>query len=105
MLSKDAVDRVTAAEEAAKKARAAAQAVAAEQVSSSEKAAEEAVRAGIARAEEELTHLMRAADEKAEGVARDLADNTANRQAAMRVRAGSRLDQAAMLIVERIVNG
>jgi len=58
----------------------------------------------LARAEAEIAHLIRASDQKATEDAKELASTTANRMATMRARAERRLDAAAQMIVERIVN-
>jgi vacuolar-type H+-ATPase subunit H len=75
------------------------------------KALDEAGRAAKARMDEavvladsEIKELMRAAEQKAQTKAIELSQSTANRRAAMRAQAESRLDQAAAFIVERIVN-
>ena len=57
-----------------------------------------------AEAIEELKSLRSKTDEKATQEAEALAATTKNREATMRTRAEARLDQAASLIVERIVN-
>ena len=53
----------------------------------------------------ELAELRAKSDEKAKEDARQLASDTENRKAAMRARADARLEKAAALIVERVVNG
>jgi vacuolar-type H+-ATPase subunit H len=60
--------------------------------------------AAIKKAEDELRELTKKADEKATSDAQALAGNTENKKAALRTRAQSQLDKAAMLIVERVVN-
>ena len=53
----------------------------------------------------ELAELRSKSDEKAKEDALELASDTENRKAAMRARADARLEKAAALIVERVVNG
>ena len=65
-----------------------------------ERSVEEAVR----KADAELAELSRGADEKAKASARALADNNANRKAAMLAKAEARAEKAAAFVVERIVN-
>ena len=60
--------------------------------------------AALEKAEGELKTLRAQTDEKARGDAQDLASTTKNREAALKNRARTRLDHAASLIVERIVN-
>ena len=65
-----------------------------------ERSVEEAVR----KADSELAELGRGADEKAKAAVRELADNNANRKAAMLAKAEARAEKAAAFVVERIVN-
>ena len=53
---------------------------------------------------EELAELSRQVDEKAKAQAETLAAQLENQKAALRAKAGGKLDQAAALVVERIVN-
>ena len=55
--------------------------------------------------ERTLAELRSKSDEKAKEDALELASDTENRKAAMRARADARLEKAAALIVERVVNG
>lgn len=57
------------------------------------------------KAESEVRELRAKSDEKAKQDAVALASDTENRKAAMRARADARMDKAAALIVERVVNG
>mgnify|MGYP000569766309 CR=1 FL=1 len=59
----------------------------------------------VAKRDAELAELRAKSDEKAKEDARQLASDTENRKAAMRARADARLEKAAALIVERVVNG
>ena len=62
------------------------------------------VAAAVKRADAEMAELMKKAEDKAKADASELAQNYENKKAAMRMKADSRLDKAAELIVERIVN-
>ena len=59
----------------------------------------------VRRAEEEVKRLVDEADRQAEEQAVKLSSDTLKEQDEIRRRAESRLDEAAGLIVERIVNG
>ena len=58
-----------------------------------------------AKAAAEVRELRAKSDEKAKQDAIELASDTENRKAAMRARADARMEKAAALIVERVVNG
>ena len=62
-----------------------------------------AVEAAAAKADSELNELRRQADDRARSDARELSGETENSKAALRAKAEARLDQAASLVVERIV--
>ena len=66
---------------------------------------ERSVEEAIQSADRALAELGRSADEKAKADARALADNNANRKAAMLAKAEARAEKAAAFVVERIVNG
>ena len=53
---------------------------------------------------DELAELRRQADEKAMTEAEGLSKETENKKAALRAKAEARLEKAAALVVERIVN-
>ena len=57
------------------------------------------------KAAAEVRELRAKSDEKAKQDAIELASDTENRKAAMRARADARMEKAAALIVERVVNG
>ena len=57
-----------------------------------------------AEADSELAELRKQADAKAMTEAGELSTETENRKAALRARAEARLEKAAALVVERIVN-
>ena len=100
----EAITAVQAAEERAAAMKLQAEQAAAEAVERAERAGKAAVEAALAKADGELKTLRTQSDEKARGDAQDLASTTKNREAALKNRARTRLDHAASLIVERIVN-
>ena len=69
-----------------------------------ESAGKAAVEAAAAKAESELVELRRQSDEKAVKAANELSQELENKKAALRAKAEAKLDQAAKLVVERIVN-
>ncbi len=72
-------------------------------IADAEKAGAAAIAAAISRAEEETRALMRATEKKAEDSAEELFQSTSNKCVAIRARAESRMDNAAALIVRRVV--
>ncbi|MCL2151496.1 MAG: hypothetical protein FWH57_00815 [Oscillospiraceae bacterium] len=64
----------------------------------------ETIASTLLRAETEIAYFTHTIDQKAMGEAMELASTTANRQATLRARAERRIEAAASLIVERIVN-
>lgn len=105
MESHEAMQLIAEAEEKAKKAKAEALQRAQSDIAEAEKKAAELYSAGVRRAEEELGHLMHATDQKAAENAREAASASLSKQAAISAKADLRLDKAAKLVVERIVNG
>jgi len=103
-MSLEAIAAIREAEERAKKYKAEAGLQAKREVAAAEAAGKAAVEAARKKAIEELATLNAKADEKAKAEAMELAASTENRKASLRVRAESRLEQAADLIVERIVS-
>jgi V/A-type H+/Na+-transporting ATPase subunit G/H len=104
-MSLEVMRRVLDAEEAARRAKQKAEEAAEKAVLEAEKNGQASVEAAITRGEDEINHLQRASDVKAAENAMELKSTTSNRQAAMQARAENRLNQAAKLIVERIVKG
>lgn len=100
----EALKSVKTAEEEARLTIAIAQRNAAQMIEEASQAGKESVASTLSRAESEISHLRHYADKKAAEQAMELASTTANRQAALRARAERRLDAAAQLIVERILN-
>ena len=103
-MSFEAINTVREADERAKQIKTEAAQAAAEAIEAAEADGREAVEAALAKARDELKALRSKSDEKATQDAEALAATTKNREATMRTRAEARLDQAASLIVERIVN-
>ena len=103
-MSLEAIKSISAAEDEARQAKLSAQENAREAIEAAEKKGKDSVASSLARAESEIAHLIRTADQRAAEQAVELASTTANRQAAIRARAEGRIDKAARLIVERIVN-
>ena len=104
IVSLEAIKSISAAEDEARQAKLLAQQIAREAIENVEKAGKETIASMVDRVESEIADLKRAADQKAEDQADEIASHTANRQATLHARAESRLDKAAQLIVERIVN-
>jgi V/A-type H+-transporting ATPase subunit G/H len=102
-MSLEVVKSISEAEEAGRQAKAAATANAKNAIADAEKTGQAAVADAAARAEAEVKKLLQAAEEKAADQALALKSSTLDRQAAIRAAAEARLDQAALLIVERIV--
>lgn len=104
-MSFEAITMISQAEESAKKGRA--------QVLTDAKAAEAAavtegkaaVEAAVAKARQEVHDKLVKMETDAAASAEALAKETENKKAAMRAGAEGRLEKAASLIVERIVNG
>ena len=103
-MSFEAISSIAQAEHEAKTAVAAAEGRSKQMLSDAEAAGKAAVEAAGSKAEEELAELNRQAKEKAKGSARALAGELENQKAVLRSRAEARLEQAASLVVERIVN-
>jgi V/A-type H+-transporting ATPase subunit G/H len=74
-------------------------------VAEAEKKGQVAVLDAAARAEEEVKKRLNEAEQKAAANAAELQETTAQKQAEIRRIAQSRLNDAAGMIVERIVNG
>lgn len=103
-MSLEAIKTISEAEEAVRRKKAEAQQEAKRELAEAQAQVDEAVAAARVKAAEELKVLSRNADDKSKADALELAGSTENKKAAMRVRAQSRLDEAAKCIVERIVN-
>lgn len=103
-MSLEAITTITEVEEKVKQMKADASAGAKRAIAEAQANGEEAIASAVKKAEAEIAELMRKAEEKARADASGLAENNENKKAAMRARADARLDKAAELIVERIVN-
>lgn len=103
-MSLEAITAITEAEERARQKKADAAADAKRKIAQAVSDGEAAVEAAAQKADAEISAKMRQAEEKAKADASELAGSNENKKASMRVRAESRLDKAAELIVERIVN-
>ena len=103
-MSFEAINTVREAEERARQIKLEATQAAALAVEAAERDGKEAVEAALDKARKELSQLRSESDKTATQKAEALAETTKNREATMRTRAEARLDQAASLIVERIVN-
>lgn len=104
-MSLDAIKSITKSEERAKRAKQDSAAEAKRMLAQADEKGEAVIKAAKQKAVDELRELGRKADEKAAADAVSLAGSTENKKAAMRARAESNLDRAAMIIVERVVNG
>ena len=103
-MSLEAITAITEAEERARQKKADAAADAKRKIAQAISDGEAAVEAAAGKADAEIAGRMRTAEEKAKADASELAGSNENKKASMRARAESRLDKAAELIVERIVN-
>ena len=103
-MSFEAITSVMAAEAEAKASVAAAEAKARQLLADAETEGKAAVEAAAAKAESELRELRRRTEEKAGIESRELTETLEGRQAQLRAQAEPRLEEAAALIVERIVN-
>ena len=101
----DALAEITKAENDAKAAVAAAQQQAKQLIADAENTGKAGITAAISKAETELAKLKTAADSKAVEQAESLSGDVNNKRATLRVKAEARIEKAADLIVERIVNG
>lgn len=104
-VSFEAIETISDAEERAKQMKQ--DALAAAKAAEAEAAAEgkTSLRAAEDKAAAELAELRKKSDEKAKAEAERLYSETENKKAAMTARANARMDKAASLIVERVVNG
>ena len=103
-MSYEAITSVTQAEAAAKTAVANAEAKAKQMLTDAENAGKAAIEAACVKAESELQELRARAGEKAVSEAGDLSNELENRKASLRAMAEMKLEKAANLVVERIVN-
>lgn len=99
----DVIKRITDAEEAARKQKQDTLVRAKNMVSDAEKEGRTTLAGATERAEGENKKLMQAADKKAADYAVKLEAETSELQERIRAAAGERMEQAASLIVERIL--
>ena len=103
-MSLEAMETLAASEEQVRRMRADAAAAARQSIADARESGEKLIADAVKKAAEEIEALTRKSDEKAKADALELAGNNENRKAVMRAKAESRAEQAAALIVERIVN-
>lgn len=103
-MSFEAITEITRAETDAKAAVASAEAKARQMLADAENAGKASIEAACSKADGELSELRRKADEKAMTEASGLSNAMENKKAALRVKAEAKLEKAAALVVERIVN-
>ncbi len=104
-MSFEAITTISEAEEIAKRGKAQALADARAAEAEAEAEGRASIAAAIRKAEGELRESLEKADAEAAAAAEQMADDTNKKIAAMSAYAEGRLDKAASLIVERIVNG
>lgn len=103
-MSFEALSSISQAEAQAKSEVVGAEARAKQLVADAESAGKLAVDAACEKAEAELAELGRQVNAKAKAQAEGLSAELDNQKAVLRSRAENRLEQAAALVVERIVN-
>lgn len=104
-MSLEAIQIISEAEAKAERAKADAKAEAKQAVEDAERAGKSLVEAALRKADTELQALGRKVDQAAAIETGNSQTNAAAEEAAMRERAERRLDEAAQLILERIVSG
>lgn len=103
-MSNEAIYSVTQAELEAKATVLNAEAKARQMLVDAENAGKAAIEAACVKAESELQQLRAKAGEKAVGEAGELSKELENRKAELRAKAEAGLEEAATIVVERIVN-
>jgi len=103
-MSFEAITSIAEAEQKAKQTVAEAEAKAKQMIVDAENAGKAAVEAAVVKADSEVAELRRQADEKAVADAEKLSSDNENKKAALRAKAETKLEKAANLVVERIVN-
>jgi len=103
-MSFEAISDITQAEADAKAMVSAAETKARQMIVNAEAEGKAAIDAARAKADSELLELRKQADEKAKVNAQELSDDLENKKAALRAKAETRMEKAANLVVERIVN-
>ena len=103
-MSFEAISNISQAEAMAKSQVANAEVRAKQLAADAESAGKLAVEAAVQKADAELTELSRQVNDKARGQAGELAKKLEKQRAALRAKAEGKLDAAAAIVVERIVN-
>lgn len=104
-MSFDAITGIAQAEDAAKVAVSFAEAQARQMVADAEAAGREKIKAALEKADRELAQLRKKSEEKVSDNTVSLSGKTDSKKAVLRAAAEARLDRAAALVAERIVNG
>lgn len=104
-MSFEAIESITAAELGAKKCIADAQAKAKQMLAEAEAAGKESIRSAKQKAELEIVELKRRSEAVADADVSGLRAENENKMAALKAKAEGRLEKAAALVAERIVNG
>lgn len=104
-MSFDAITSIAQAEDAAKVAVQYARAQAKQMLADADAAGKASVAAAVDRAEKELVALGQKADEKSVADAKQVRAELDKKKTALRAEAGAKLEAAATLVAERIVNG
>ena len=103
-MSFEAISNIAQAEAQAKTTVSNAETRAKQLAADAESAGKLAVEAAVQKADDELKELSRQINDKARGRAEALSGELENQKAALRAKAQGKLDQAAAIVVERIVN-
>ncbi len=103
-MSFEAISNIAQAETEAKATIANAELRAKQLAADAESAGKLAVEAATQKADAELTELRRQVDEKAKTEANSLSEELEKQKAALRAKAKGKLEKAAAMVVERIVN-
>lgn len=103
-MSLDAIKQVAQAEAEIKQRKADAAVTARKLVSDAEQAGQEALRSARTEAEAKVKELMKQAEERAAGRTVEIADQARKDCAALRGTAEAKLEEAAQLIVRRVVS-
>lgn len=103
-MSFEAITAISKAEDEAKAAVLEAEALAKQMIAAAQDSGRKLVEAAGAKASSELAEQKRLAEGKAMDEAEALVRLTNDQKAALKTKAGERLEKAATLVVERIVN-
>ena len=104
-MSKEAIMKVIETENNARTSRTQASVDARASILAAEAEGKAEISSALEKAEKDVSEMRSRSDAKSIVAAETLANETENKKAAMRIRAEGRLDKAAAIIVERIVNG